>query len=63
MGVVAAFTCFFLVYLGAMIFELFTILLANATAKSIHVPTASNSEPMGDEGYIYSAMYLSMHDE
>jgi len=63
MGMIHVAFCFaFLIILG-ILFEVFTVLLANVIQDSTFYAKSNSSEPMDDEGYIYSAMYLSMHDE
>ncbi len=63
MGMIQVALCFAFLFILGLLFEVFTVLLATVIQDSTFYAKSNSSEPMDDEGYIYSAMYLSMHDE
>jgi len=65
MGVGEAFACLLIVFLGGMVFEVFTVfvgLLVEYGGQQEN-ESKSNDDSLEDDGFIYAAMYLSMNDE
>ena len=65
MGIIAwsVVGCFAGCVLLGILFEVFTFLLGNVAGKHIDGKRNNSSESMDDGGFVYAAMYLSMHDE
>ena len=75
MGIAEALVCGLVWWGGAMIWEVFALILDNAVALRVQSQNKaktkaitqyysdSDSNEVGDASYIDAAMYLSMHDE